>query len=106
MSPVTPSSHLFSSVRWDSPIFSEDPKSEIRNWKSEVRAQKSEVRGQRSVVGGLLSVVHTSLQRSAGSCLSKSGLLHGIALTNAILSAAYAGPCNGRNRRSTFANCI
>ena len=80
-----------------------NPKSEIRN--PEVTSfQKSEVRGQRSVVGGLLSVVHTSPQRSAGSCLSRSGLLHGIAPMKPILSAAYAGPCNGRNRRPTFAN--
>ena len=82
-------------------------KSEIRNRKSGNRRSElrsREVRSQRSVVGGLLSVVHTSLQRSAGSCLSRSGLLHGIAPMKPILSAAYAGPCNGRNRRPTFAN--
>ena len=45
-----------------------------------------------------------SPQRSAGSCLSRSGLLHGIAPMKPILSAAYAGPCNGRNKRQTFAN--
>ena len=53
---------------------------------------------------GLLQYVHTSPQRSAGSCLSRSGLLHGIASMKPILSAAYAGPCNGPNRRPIFAN--
>ena len=81
-----------------------------RNQKSEVGESAVAARGQRAESlqpAGLpvqVSLAPISLQRSAGSCLSRSGLLLGIGSMKPILSAAYAGPCNGRNRRLTFAN--
>ena len=99
-------------------VFVEHDGTRLRAWKStrkkeEGRRRKSDCSGRRvacekTIAAGTAASTGPRLisspQRSAGSCLSRSGLLHGIASMKPILSAAYAGPCNGRNRRPTFAN--
>ena len=81
-------------------------KSEIGNRKSEIEGQSSEVRSQKSEVSRRSSVFSSPYVAAALCWLLfvEIGIAEWFASMKPILSAAYAGPCNGRNSRPTFAN--